>query len=225
MVYKIILSIICLVLMLILTVENINRFRDMSNLYENAVKVSPFNVRAKYNYAITQIMKKNFSGAIKELEEISKIEPNYSRSHIWRLIADCYNEIGQVVDAKKYYTKILFLTRAEDLDVINKLVVIYWTEKDVVKTKWLLKRGLEIDPNNAVYYNSLGLCYIKEKKYLDAIESFEQAIKFEQGYTEAWFNLINLYEKLGNKKKVIEKIDQMAKIYLENNWLEKLEKY
>jgi len=204
-----------MVFMLILNIKDISRFKNMKSLYGVAIRVAPENVRARYNYALTRIEIEDYDSAIENLILVKNMSPLFKVNDVLRGIANCYNEKGYIREAKKYYTKVLYLDN--DKESMIKLATIYWYEGEIKKARLLLEESLKLGPD-ALIYNNLGLCYVKEKMYDDAIKSFRRAIELELGYTDAWLNLINLYDMLGDKVMVEFEIDRMARVYSNNGW-------
>jgi len=56
-----------------------------------------------------------------------------------------------------------------------------------------LKAAVEMNPNYAQGYNHLGIYYIKNKKYTDAINNFKKALQIDFDLTEAHYNLASLH--------------------------------
>jgi len=54
----------------------------------------------------------------------------------------------------------------------------------------------DLDPNNAAYYNSLGILEFQVKQYADAAESFQRALILRPRHMQARFNLgLALYQQ------------------------------
>jgi Tfp pilus assembly protein PilF len=47
---------------------------------------------------------------------------------------------------------------------------------------------------------------------MEAIEAFQEVVKLDPGFTDAWNNLALLYEKTGHEKKAIEAFKKAKKI-------------
>jgi tetratricopeptide (TPR) repeat protein len=208
-------SLAVVVIFLILTLTNLGRFKDMATLYESAIKISPENPRTRYNYGLINLARGDYEVALKEFKKVLELNSLYNVKEVWKMIGKCYDEIGYIGEAKSYYIKTLFL--GDDKEVLMKLATIYWYEGKTKTVKWLLEKSLEIEPD-AVSYNNLGLCYLKEKNFNKAIENFNLAINLFVGYTDAWINLINAYDTVGDKVMVEKVTSRMVEIYYKNGW-------
>lgn len=84
---------------------------------------------------------------------------------------------------------------------------------------------LATEPEPSRIYNILGLTYFKQGKYMtSAIGSFEQAIRLDPKYAEAYFNLATVYATYDPSKaaqyfkKTIEVDPQYSKAYFGLGW-------
>jgi spermidine synthase len=57
---------------------------------------------------------------------------------------------------------------------------------------------LQLEAGNAAVWNNLGICYNKLEQDAKAIGAFERAIKYDAGLVSAYFNLGDVYSRLGD---------------------------
>ncbi len=89
-----------------------------------------------------------------------------------------------------------------------------------------LQRLLEKDPNQAPAYNLLGLIYLKQDQAASAIGSFEQAVRIDPKYADAYFNLASTYAGPANRpqlaaanfKKTLEADPNYTKAHFGLGW-------
>ena len=65
--------------------------------------------------------------------------------------------------------------------------------------KGFYKKALMLDPNSVKVLNDLGVAYMQGRNYVEAQESFEQAIQRKPDYVDAYYNLACLYALKGEK--------------------------
>ena len=65
--------------------------------------------------------------------------------------------------------------------------------------KGFYKKALMLDPNSVKVLNDLGVAYMQGRDYVEAQESFEQAIQRKPDYVDAYYNLACLYALKGEK--------------------------
>jgi len=59
---------------------------------------------------------------------------------------------------------------------------------------------------------SRGMFCLQTGRDPEAIEAFQEVVKLDPGFTDAWHNLALLYEKTGHKEKAIEAFKRAKKI-------------
>jgi protein O-mannosyl-transferase len=67
----------------------------------------------------------------------------------------------------------------------------------------LFQQALRVTQNNHIAYNNLGLHYLKEKRYADAIKCFEEALRIRPGFAATHSNLGLCLSALGQNEAAI----------------------
>lgn len=96
-----------------------NVYSNQYTLYQDAVSKNSQNVRTAYNMGVAYIANKEFTNAIKQFDDVIKINPIYRRDQVWLLTAISYDSLGQKDLAKKYYYK-AFLLNHKDSNIVGK---------------------------------------------------------------------------------------------------------
>lgn len=94
-------------------------YSNQYTLYQDAVSKNSQNVRTAYNMGVAYIANKEFENAIKQFDNVIKINPIYRRDQVWLLTAISYESLGQKDLAKKYYHK-AFLLNHKDNNIVVK---------------------------------------------------------------------------------------------------------
>jgi len=94
-------------------------YSNQYTLYQDAVSKNSQNVRTAYNMGVAYIANKEFENAIKQFDNVIKINPIYRRDQVWLLTAISYESLGQKDLAKKYYHK-AFLLNHKDNNIVAK---------------------------------------------------------------------------------------------------------
>jgi len=74
----------------------------------------------------------------------------------------------------------------------------------------LPERGAVVERVGDAY--SRGMFCLQAGRDIEAIEAFQEAVKFDPEFTDAWHNLALLYEKTGQEKKAIEAFKKAKKV-------------
>src|SRR5688572_5075454 len=66
-----------------------------------------------------------------------------------------------------------------------------------------LNKAVELLPQNAQVWNHLGLAYHGLRRYPDAVQAYQQALKLDRNLASVHFNLGNLYFELNRTQEAI----------------------
>lgn len=132
---------------------------------------------------------------------------------LWYNLGVTYRDCGELDNA------IMALKKAWDLnkdnsEVLETLATLCLQNKKMNSAVMYSNIGIREFPDNAHFWNLLGVCFFQEKQYIEASESFELAISLNPYYLDALYNLRDTYEELENTKGVHicdEKIREIEK--------------
>jgi|GEM_PF-1417538 len=74
------------------------------------------------------------------------------------------------------------------------------------------KKAIDIYPDNAPYYNYLGLTYFLQKKYQTALKEFDKGLKINNAYGDIYNNRGLVYLELGEEELALEEFKKALKI-------------
>lgn len=190
-------------------------FKNMYLLYSDAVKKYPGNARAHYNLALEYIKQKEMRSAIGEFDKAIVSSPLFKRNDIWLSKAQCYEVLGDTEQAKNLYVRAIMMRPSRE--AIRLYADMCWRNGDIVQAEKLFNMILEAGPD-AEAYNNLGVIYAKQKKTGKAAEYFKNAVSVKPDYSEAWFNLVDACEALGDKKRAEQELRKFTEIFKEKSW-------
>jgi len=75
---------------------------------------------------------------------------------------------------------------------------------DIEKALEIFKNIIEIDPNNALAHNNLGLVYKEKGLYYTAMEEFEKSVELMPNYYKAMNNIGSVLYLQGNYEEAVE---------------------
>jgi len=118
---------------------------------------------------------------------------------------------GQVVGQSQgdKTSRVSFLVMEPEANLQRELEPNFQKAEDLFKKKqyisaekWYIEAAKK-DPKNPVIYARLGVIYLQQKNYKDAIEALSEAIKLDAGSASRYFNLSFALNAEGDKKAAI----------------------
>lgn len=141
----------------------------------------------------------DYKTAIPYLEVARNAKPE--KLEVYYNLADAYAHGGRPQDAIKAYEDIARLQPGKS-DPIYRIGTTYGrVMNDLPNAIIWLKKALEMDPSNTLYYEDLGVAYGMSKDIPKAIETFERGLKIDPNYAAFYRNLVSSYYQLGDTAK------------------------
>lgn len=148
--------------------------------------------------------------AIGWLERIQTVSPNYMNSAQMLEELKMRQKQGMVnPDAKSNI----------DPGAMNKAAVLekssyeHYQKKEYDKAIKELEELIKLSPSMASgYYNNIGMCYMDDGKYIEAVRNFEMSVKENPKFSSGYNNLGTCYEKLGDIQKARENYKKAVEI-------------
>lgn len=132
---------------------------------------------------------------------------------LWYNLGITYRDAGKLSDAQKALAT-AFSISPENPDVEETYATICLMNRNLDKVRTICEEGLDFNPLHSHLWNLLGVADFQEEKYTSASEYFEQAVYINPYYSDALYNLMDVYSVLHNKKGVQEcaaKIKEVTK--------------
>ena len=118
---------------------------------------------------------------------------------------------------KEYFEKALNL-RKENTQVLSSTGNFYLVTGDLESARLLLKKALEIQPDNEIAANGMGIISFKEGKLDLAIQYFSTAKESNPNLLEARYNLAFLYEAAGKNQEAKTELLDYLKMDPSSKW-------
>jgi len=109
---------------------------------------------------------------------------------------DINNAVKYLNEGEEKYPKdLILLTEKANMYMVGEL-----SELDKHATLKTLMKIVELEPNNASVWNSLGACYaLDADKFEEAVAAFRKCIELDPKFTAAYYGYSNLYLEKANK--------------------------
>jgi tetratricopeptide (TPR) repeat protein len=144
----------------------------------------------------------NFTEAVSWLEKIQKVAPNYMNSAQMLQELKLREEMsrGNLNDNRKLPPGIENkLPQDKSFETLEQSSYNNYKAKNYSKAIEELNELLKLNPSGASgYYNNIGMCYLDDGKYKEAIDSFTESVKIDPLSSSGFNNIGHAYEKLGN---------------------------
>ena len=174
---------------------------------DNPVTASDFKRRGNEYMNDTQ----EYDRAIADFSEAIKLKPLDADAYILR--ADAYHILAEKYRGKNYYnlaiadySEALRLVPAYAYAYLNR-GRIYIEVGDYKRAEEDLARAIQLDPNNAVTLNHIGILRYRKKDYQGAVEAYTQALKLRT-YPFTYSNRAAAYFHLGDKTRCLQDLER-----------------
>jgi len=172
--------------------EKGHRYDDAINSYKTAARLSPKNPDPLMKLGLLYESRNNHQKAIETYNKALELNPD--NPQIW------YNKgfsLNSILDRKERERKLLQLTGdlSSEIQFMNEILITF-------------KKVLELDPRNSDALYSIGVLYSRMKRYSDALQYFDEALKYyskeDEKPTQIWYSKAEVLDKVGKKNEASE---------------------
>jgi Flp pilus assembly protein TadD/predicted AlkP superfamily phosphohydrolase/phosphomutase len=129
-----------------------------------------------------------------------------------------YLAAGQYRNAVKHFEKVLS-KKPDEVDILNQIALAYFNLGDETKASQYWNKSFKIKPQQLKektlnYYLNLGVLYMEQKKYLEAVNVFQTALSLNPKHHKIWTTLGNIYMHTGayqNAEKAFKEAIKLSK--------------
>lgn len=184
-----------------------NRGRDTAAYYDKslesfrtAISMEPDSSTTYYVAALAHFAKKDFAGATQKLETALQKKADYADAA--RFLGQLqYQEAMDKSEAKDEAGSKAALMKATaafenaykadpvNPDNITNLIEVYERTKQTDKAMNLTRDAVAKDPKNKLYRYAYGVFQLKQERFPESIEQFQEALKIDPNYGDANYNL------------------------------------
>jgi len=150
-----------------------------------------------FNAGLAAYNAENYEKAIKYYEEAAKYDYNGARTY--SLIANAYQMNKDTLSALQALQE-GFKKYPDDNTILTSMIQIYLDLDKTEEAMKYLNMAIEQDPANATYHFAQGTLYEKMEKVDKAIQAYKTAIKNDEKFFNAYYNLGALYYNEGVKQ-------------------------
>lgn len=155
-----------------------------------------------------------FRDAKVDFEKAVKLSPKDATALFY--LANCYDNLDQLLDAEKYYLKVLEF-RENYIDAYKNLCIVYMKTNRELNAIELGKKAKTLAPKDYIFDYLIGTASITLKRYNDGIEYLENALALNPSHFQIYNNLGTAYLLIGQREKAISCYQKAIKIKPEDS--------
>jgi len=192
-----------------LLLEQQNKLADAESEYQQALAIDPESADAITGLANIYMRGRRFPEAATELRKLVAAHPDLAPAHI---------QLGRVLAAdQKYDDAIAQLETAAklapaDVSLQRDLASLYTLAGENDKAETEYRALLAAHPDDAELHHALGQALLRQKKYRDAQQEFQTAIKLKPGLGPAYGDLAFAASENKDYALTIKALDGRAKL-------------
>ena len=195
-------------------------FLAARSIRENGLKIieSISNLHVKANEFLTDIGPARKKEIVKRLNIIRKATEHIVQGHIYKkknMLDKSVDEFEIALGIYPSDANANFLLKHTSKILYNKLLVeaenFYKTNK-IDNAIEIYKKAIAIEPDNAIAYNFMGICYLKKRDARNAFFSFLSAIHNDPNNYEYHFNLASLFAMTGHYEESRIELEKTLKL-------------
>jgi len=190
--------IICFITYSMLTIHQIEVWRDSRSLWHHVLKLDPEHYIAHNNMGNILINDKHFIAAIRHFNEALRLNPDLWIAHI--NMGTAYSQQGEVDKAVFHYTEGIRIN-PNAAEAYFNLGNIFARQNRLELSVTYYTSALQIDPKNASIHNNLGIARIRQGEIRKAFDHFHQALQIRPDFEDAHNNMKRVLEIIGVPKK------------------------
>jgi tetratricopeptide (TPR) repeat protein len=175
--------------------------------YTKAIELLPDSITFYYNRAGASLVAGDFESAIKDIEKLKTLRPEYGNVNEIQAEA-LYKSAYNKVEASDFTAAEELLTKAIELN--PKVSHIFFARgvcrENLKRYKEAIEdysRAIELKPSDAEFYKSRGFLYYQQKNYRNAISDFDWALEIDPNSASTYFNRGLCFSFLKNYPKAI----------------------
>lgn len=205
----------------------IDKMKDWDRKLEYLKEMSKFysNDSLTLQFGETYMAKEEYEEAISYLDKIKDAEVgDYARQARLNL-AECYVKLDQKRKALKLL-KDTFKKYKNDSHTCENIADIYINNMEMYQEAIdVLKRVIELSPEEVYSYNWLAWCYVEVSKYREALEYLNQAAAMDDNNGWIYAQKGNCFTQLKQYEEAVKNFEKAIALDYQDDWYQDVYKY
>ncbi len=177
-----------------------------------AVREDPGNTQASYALGRIYYEQNRFPAAIEQLQRVLELEPANYRAH--NALALCYDAVRRDSDALRHFYRALDLVHKDhpEYDTVYADFAEFFLRRDQFEKAFQLgAEAAQRNPASPRNFFLTGKALGRLGKHDLSLRWFQEAVRLDPGYAEAWYALAQAYRKLGKEpeaRRALERFEE-----------------
>lgn len=205
-------------MLVIVTRERIPDWKDNLSLFRDVAEKYPNNAVAHNNtgYGYEQI--REYRKALDHYFTAASLRKNYA--DVLYNIGSVYGEDLNMLDSGIYFLHKAIAANPEKTEAYNNMGTFYYKKGILDSSLYYYGQVLEAKPEYPLGWYNLACVYFGQEKFPEAKDAYQNSVKYDPSFGEAWLSLGNTWAKLGDTAKQLECYTTAAQKGSENarNW-------
>lgn len=191
--------------------QRVGRYTEAKRDLEKAQQMNPYSAYVMDGSAKLNFIAADDAKGLEEIEKAVKLDPDNPTFIDHRV--DGYILTGEYEKAKDDIGALL--KKAYHVEYTNlKQGLVQFLENDLKAAEVTMQSVLDLNPNNAMAYDVLGLVYLKRAAYDSALTEFDKALEINPEFSLALYNKGVVYKLLDEDDTALEYFDKAIQTQL-----------
>ena len=188
---------------------------------QESLSRDPAHFPSLYLMGVAALKKGDLVLARSSLEKAVELKPENPDAHAY--LANVYQNLGLMDEAEQELIKTLSLD--ENFDASFNLARLYFERNLDEKALEYIQKSISINSRSAAAYNLQGVIFNKQKKFPEAILSFQNALRIDNKDYVAGLNLAVAYINNNERDKAQALLDQLQTLVKDPTLQAKIQEY
>ena len=195
-----------------------NDFNAALSEYTKAEDLNPSNITTRLNLGTLYQAQKDYETAIEAYDTIIDVNPNYMLAYLYK--AQCYRALGNKDAAMQNY-KLALNLQPSNQSIKDEMFEMYEDSMSQEEKLAYLYQQIQNEPSNADIAYRYAYELHKAGRISDAITYYNQSIKLNPKYENAYINLAQAYQQKGDFDKARSILTDAKGLFPESSMIKK----
>ncbi len=193
----------------VITWQQVSYWQSSTTLFGHAIKVTDENDLAYYNHGVASAASGNYSQAIFDYKNATRINPLYFKAFC--NLGATYATMGDYAQAVRDYDRAIEIQPGKAV-TYNDRGAAYYSLGNNNQAILDYNKAVALDPGMFQAYYNRGKTYMSFGRYVPAYEDFSRAIYINPEFAPAYFRRGIIMDKLGHPQRAVSDMTAAARL-------------